>query len=130
MFPIVISGTDESDNILQQEAACAAPDYSSTSHCSPSSDLVDSRYQLEAVDVSTHASSFEDAPSSRNTIEVLLDSYLAANPDIDAVVVSWDVLYAEWSSPQRGLREPNFNFTPVQTNEHGKLLELGCAVSG
>jgi len=51
----------------------------------------------------------------------MLDSYLDANPDIDAVVVSWDVLYAEWTSPQRNnFTCAPFIFTPIQTGNPGK----------
>ena len=68
----------------------------------------------------TRISSPEDTPSSRNAIEVVLDSYLDANPDIDAVVVSWDTLHTKWTSTQRSDVESSFSFTLIQTGGHGK----------
>ena len=69
---------------------------------------------------STRSSSLEDTSSTRNTIEVILDSYLEANPNIDAVVVSWDVIFAAWSLSERNELAPEFNFTPIQIDGHGK----------
>jgi len=84
------------------------------------SDTTDASLQLRDEDNLILNSAFDDTASSRNAIEVLLDSYLDAHQDIDAVVASWDVLHTAWASPQQITTSSKFSFAPIQTNDHGE----------
>jgi len=108
------------NHILRQYTTPRTSDPPPAGSISMPSNSADTQPRLGARETASRSSSPEDIPSGRNAIEVVLDLYLDANPDIDAVVVSWDTLYTKWTSSRRSNAESSFSFTSIQTDGDGK----------